>query len=72
MATGRLESEWDRTAQIVAVMAELKRDSKKRAKPYTAKEFNPYRSNGSQAKAEGSIEDLKVFLPRGRRWRQET
>lgn len=41
MVRGRQEDEWWRTASVVAMLAEVNRDTKKRSKPYRASEFVP-------------------------------
>ena len=33
---------WSRTAEILAMTAEIYRDRKRRRQPYTGKDFNPY------------------------------
>jgi hypothetical protein len=43
---------WSRTAEILAMTAEIYRDRKRRRKPYTGNDFNPY---APQAKAGQSI-----------------
>ena len=42
MAEGREEREWARTSALLALVANVNRDTKKRPKPYTPDEFNPY------------------------------
>jgi len=42
MAEGMVEDEWTRTASIMALIANCHRDDKKRTKPYTPNDFNPF------------------------------
>jgi hypothetical protein len=42
MADGRLRSAWGRTSALMAMLANVNRDPKRRRKPYAASEFNPY------------------------------
>lgn len=41
MAEGRVESEWWRTASVVAMLAEVNRNPKKRQKSFEPKDFMP-------------------------------
>jgi hypothetical protein len=43
MCRGRQRSEWQRTADLKATFLEIHRNRKKRSKPFTADEFNPFR-----------------------------
>jgi hypothetical protein len=42
MAEGRARLEWAQTAEVLAILYNANRDSKKRSRPFTAAEFNPY------------------------------
>jgi len=42
MADGRLRSEWRQTASLIAATFEPHRDRKKRNKPYSADDFDPF------------------------------
>jgi hypothetical protein len=46
MAEGRLQSEWDHTSVILALLANVHRDPKKR-RPYRPEDFHPYRKKRS-------------------------
>lgn len=43
MAEGRGRAEWGRAASIMALVANVNRDARKRRKPFTPDDFNPYR-----------------------------
>lgn len=40
---GRQRDTWNHTCAVMAQMAEINRDPKKRARPFTADEFHPMR-----------------------------
>lgn len=42
MAEGRQRSQWNQTASILAIIANVNRDEKKRSTPFSPSEFNPY------------------------------
>ena len=42
MAEGRARLQWAQTAELLAILYNANRDSKKRPRPFTAAEFNPY------------------------------
>jgi len=42
MAEGRLQAAWAQTSSLMALLASIHRDPKKRRRPYTPDEFNPY------------------------------
>ncbi len=60
MAEGRQEADWAQTSLLAVLLAEPNRNKKKRSKPFTADEFNPFAKQRPNIK--GRIEDLKVFL----------
>ena len=41
MGEGRRRDDWARTAEILAMLANVNRDKKHRHSPYTSAEFNP-------------------------------
>lgn len=59
MAEGREEREWSRTAVLLALVANVNRDTKKRPKPYTPDEFNPY-SKKNRRKGSDAVKLTKV------------
>ncbi len=68
MADGAQEQAWNHTSAIVAMIAEVNRDSKRRSRPFTATEFHPYHgkkfSRGIRLKT-GNLHILKsVFVDR--------
>lgn len=52
MAEGRARLEWSQTAEVLAILYNANRDSKKRTRPFTAAEFNPYAERAAQASNE--------------------
>jgi hypothetical protein len=42
MGEGRSKAAWLHTSSIVAMLAEINRDPKKRSRPYRAADFNPH------------------------------
>jgi len=43
MAEARRSDAWDHTSAILAMTAEINRDRNRRARPYSAAEFHPFR-----------------------------
>jgi hypothetical protein len=43
MCRGKQRSDWFHTADLKATLLEIHRNRKKRSKPFTAAEFNPFR-----------------------------
>ena len=80
MATARQEADWSRTASIMAMLANINRDPKKRRRPFEAFDFmpEPYASKaraaaGKQRRSHGTpitadnIQILRAFLPKDKR-----
>ncbi len=42
MATGRSKAQWSHTSEILAILAEVNRDPRKRSAPFTSRDFNPH------------------------------
>jgi hypothetical protein len=42
MAAGRLETDWDRTAELCYLIAESNRDPRRRSTPYRPQDFHPF------------------------------
>lgn len=60
MAEGREEREWARTSALLALVANVNRDTKKRPKPYTPDEFNPYsKKNRNRRKGSDAVKLTK-------------
>ena len=72
MAEGRCEQAWAHTSSILAMIAEVNRDRKKRSRPFRPADFNPYAAESKAASGipitPANIELLKAFvdLPTGR------
>lgn len=68
MATARRRDAWDRTAAVMALIAEVNRDRKRRPRPYTPADFHPLPgprpARRRRADLTAGIEVLKVFLPK--------
>lgn len=58
MAEARQQCQWRQTATIVAMLANTVRDPKKRKKPFTPDEFDPF---NKASKAEPLPTDWKVL-----------
>ena len=65
------EGAWEPHAEMLAMTANINRDTKKRARPFNGKEFNPFTPASSRAPAKrgmpitaGSIFMLKSLLPK--------
>lgn len=41
MAEAKAEAEWDHTASLMALLAEINRDREQRRRPFTPQEFHP-------------------------------
>lgn len=70
MAEARLESEWDRTSQLLALLANANRDPKKHG-PFKASDFHPFRrraiGGGMRITSENIGMLKKVFVNGGRK-----
>ena len=42
MADARAELEWTQTAEVLAMIANVNRDTKRKPTPYRSEQFNPY------------------------------
>ena len=50
MAEGRVRSEWNQTSSILALIATVNRDRKKRSRPFDPREFHPLENKGGTHK----------------------
>ena len=57
MAEGRLESEWDRQSCLLAMLANIHRDTKKYPKGFSATEYNPMRKAAAKKQRGSSFKD---------------
>lgn len=64
MAQGRDKPEWGRAAAIMALLANINRDQKKKPRPYESSDFDPYHEKDKDV-LPGDITDLKCFLKDG-------
>lgn len=55
-----IQCDWKRTASLMALFANANRDPKKRSKPYTPNDFDPF---GKRSRPAVGIEALKAFVP---------
>lgn len=67
MREARDKSEWNRTASLLALMANVNRDPKRHARPFAPADFHPYetahRSRGLSVTAD-TIDRLQVLAER--------
>lgn len=68
MAEGRCEQAWAHTSSILAMIAEVNRDRKKRSRAFRPADFNPYAAEPDSATGipitRANIEVLKAFANR--------
>ena len=72
MAEGRVRQEWNQTSSILALIATVNRDRKKRSRPFDPKEFHPLENAGQTRKdgfavKSGDISILKQVFVKGDR-----
>jgi hypothetical protein len=79
MAEGRSRAAWDHTAYVVATLANVHRDPKKRPRPYEPEDFHPLRRRARRTPptAKVTVGELRAILglkprPRERRTPPET
>jgi hypothetical protein len=79
MAEGRSRAAWDHTSYVVATLANIHRDHKRRARPYEPEEFHPLRGRARRPPPTERITvgELRAILglkprPRERRTPPET
>lgn len=52
MAEGKCKEAWGRTSTLLALLANVNRDPKKRSKEFTPSEFNPYEAREKKKQEE--------------------
>jgi len=57
---GRRREEWNHTCAVLAQLAEIHRDPKKRTRPYDAGEFHPMREN-TKAKTKTEVSSPEML-----------
>lgn len=64
MSIAKQRADWNRSAALMAMQAELQRNKKKRSTPFVPIEFIPPALKGQDKpiKQKADIQDLKVFL----------
>lgn len=77
MAEGRSHAEWGRTSSLMALVANVNRDPKKRRRPFTPSEFNPHIAGRRRRGVPVSVDRLademvRVGQAKGRRRRDNT
>ncbi len=69
MAEGRVRESWNHTSSILALIATVNRDRKKRSRPFDPREFHPMGKKGSSregiAVTSGDIGILKQVFVKG-------
>ena len=70
MAQGRVRSEWNQTSCILALIANVNRDRKKRSRPFDPREFHPMENSGKSVKdgitvKAGDVSILKKVFIKG-------
>ena len=61
MAEARRQHDWNVASTIMALMAEMNRDRKRRRKPFRPDDFNPY-ADQKPIVARGSVEQAAAML----------
>jgi len=61
MAEARGRAEWSRTAELLAMVANLVRDPKKRKKPFKGLDFNPHAGRHRAAKDVKPMADVSLL-----------
>ena len=65
MADSRRQNEWQHTSAILAMLANIHRNPKKKPQPFTPAEFNPLAEERKQPKVKTKICTLKtIFVDR--------
>ena len=66
MVEGRTRARWDHTASIMAIVAEVNRNPKKRSRPYRPADFHPYAKPDPGGPTDGKVKmkmkDVKDLL----------
>ncbi len=62
MAEARQRAAWGRTASLMALIAEVNRDRKRRGRPFRPADFDPYAPPARVALTADRIEELKALL----------
>ncbi len=64
LAEAKSKAEWSHTAALLAMTANVNRDSKKRPQPYTSDDFNPHARRAKQKVfTKANVQALKALLP---------
>ena len=61
MAEAKRQHDWNVASTIMALMAEMNRDRKRRRKPFRPDDFNPY-ANQKPIVARGTVEQAAAML----------
>lgn len=68
MAEARLRAEWDRTSHVLALIANCHRDPKRRKRPFSPAEFQPYRRPRTRPRRSMPVDRLaREIMAVGRR-----
>jgi len=68
MAEGRGRAEWARTAALLAMIANVNRDPKRRPRPYRPSDFDPY-ARAPSTRRTTELRDLKAMFTGAKRRR---
>lgn len=66
MLEGKSRMIWGAVSEILALIAEVNRDRKKRSRPFSGRDFNPFSREMPEVVQKGSISDLKIFVRQGK------
>ena len=66
MADARLEHEWNLSAAIQALLAEVNRDRKTRSKPFTVHDFHPLHARRRQQQNTIPMGELRTLFTEGK------
>lgn len=66
MADGRQSEAWNHTASLLAMLANIYRDTKKRPRPFQMQNFHPHLAQAAKrSEFDGAMRVLSACLPRG-------
>lgn len=66
LAQGRQRSEWQQTAAVLCLLANVNRDPKKQSRPFRPDDFDPFRAGSGGAGGRVGMDELKAALRRRR------
>ena len=66
MAEGRSRQAWEHTSTLLAMLANVNRNPKKRSKPFSPAEFNPFPQRGRRKAPKRRMRDVRDMVMGGR------